>query len=76
MRCLFDRVENVVGKGENAIFQHFLVFPQSFQRAFSSGSSKVGIVWKKVLRIPKQKTFFETLREMEENPGNQMFSTQ
>ena len=25
---LLDRVENTVGKGENACYQHFLLFPQ------------------------------------------------
>ena len=25
------RVENIVGKGENAGYQHFLLFPQCFQ---------------------------------------------
>ena len=29
-----DRDENIVGKGENAGYQHFLLFPQCFQRAF------------------------------------------
>ena len=29
---LFDRVENIVGKGENAGYQHFLLFSQCFQR--------------------------------------------
>ena len=24
---VFDRVENIVGKGENAGYQHFLLFP-------------------------------------------------
>ena len=28
---LFDRVENTVGKGENAGYQHFLLFPQCFK---------------------------------------------
>ena len=28
----FDRVENHVGKGENAGYQHFLLFPQCFQK--------------------------------------------
>ena len=32
MISLSDRVENVVGKGENAGYQHFLLFPQSFQK--------------------------------------------
>ena len=27
----FDKVENIVGKGENAGYQHFLLFPQCFQ---------------------------------------------
>ena len=27
MIFLFDRVENIVGKGENAGYQHFLLFP-------------------------------------------------
>ena len=30
---VFDRVENIVGKGENAGYQHFLLFPQCFQKA-------------------------------------------
>ena len=31
MISLFDRVENTVGKGENAGYQYFLLFPQFFQ---------------------------------------------
>ena len=31
---VFERVENIVGKGENAGFQHFLLFPQFFPKAF------------------------------------------
>ena len=27
---VFDREENIVGKGENAGYQHFLLFPQCF----------------------------------------------
>ena len=34
MISLFDRVENTVGKGENAGYQHFLLFPQVFSKAF------------------------------------------
>ena len=41
--------ENIVGKEENADYQHFLLFfPQCFQKAFSSGASKVVILWWKV----------------------------
>ena len=42
---LSDRVENIVGKGENAGYQHFLLFPQSFQKPSLSGSLKVRSVW-------------------------------
>ena len=42
---VFDSVENIVGKGENVGFQHFLLFPQCFQKVLYSGSLKVGIVW-------------------------------
>ena len=43
-----DTVENIVGKGENAGYQHFLLFPQCFQKVSLSGLLKVGIVWKRV----------------------------
>ena len=36
----FDRAENIVGKGENAGYQHFLLFPQCFQKASFLGVYK------------------------------------
>ena len=42
---LCDRVKNTVGKGENAGYQHFLLFPYCFQKPSLLGSLKVGIVW-------------------------------
>ena len=42
---VFDGVENIVGKGENAGYQHFLLFPLCFQKASLSGSFNVGTVW-------------------------------
>ena len=36
-KFFFNRVENIVEKGENADFQHFLLFPQCFQKASFSG---------------------------------------
>ena len=36
-----DRVENIVGKGENAGYQHFLLFPPFFKMVLPFGSSKV-----------------------------------
>ena len=45
---VFDRVENIAGKGENAGHQHFLLFPQCFPKASFSGLLKVGIMLKMV----------------------------
>ena len=42
---LFDRVENTVGKGENAGYQHFLLFPKCFPKPPSSWLLQVGIDW-------------------------------
>ena len=44
-KVVYHRIENIVGKEENAGYQHFLLFPQCFQKAFSSSASKVVIVW-------------------------------
>ena len=41
---VFDKVKNSVGKGENAGYQHFLLFQQSFQKPYLLGLLKVGIV--------------------------------
>ena len=30
---VFDLVQNIVGKGENAGYQHFLLFPKCFKNA-------------------------------------------
>ena len=43
-KFVFGRVENIVGKGENAVYQHFLFFPQCFQKASYEGLLKVVIV--------------------------------
>ena len=45
IKVVFHRIENFVRKEENAGYQHFLPFPQCFQKAFSSSASKVVIVW-------------------------------
>ena len=45
LKFAMGRVENIVGKGENAGYQHFLLFPQCFQKASCLGSFIVGTVW-------------------------------
>ena len=42
MIYVFNRPENIVGKGENADYQHFLLFPQSFKGPFPRGCNKSG----------------------------------
>ena len=44
MMTSFDILEKIVGKGENAVYQHFLLFPQCFQKPYSSGLFKLLIV--------------------------------
>ena len=45
---VFDRVVNIVGKGENAGYQHFLLLPQCFEKASFPDMSKGVIVWERV----------------------------
>ena len=42
-----ERLENNVGKGENAGYQHFLLFPQCFQMSSLPASLKVCDVWQR-----------------------------
>ena len=46
IKVVFHRIEKIVGKEENAGYQHFLLFPQCFHKAFFSSASKVVIVIK------------------------------
>ena len=34
LKSVKERVQNIVGNGENTGYQHFLLFPQYFQKAF------------------------------------------
>ena len=56
LQFVLGKVENIVGKGENAGYQHSLPFPQCFEKAAFSGSLKFGIVWQRV-----NKDFFSPL---------------
>ena len=44
----YDNLENIVEKGENAGYQHFLLFPQCFQKVSYTRSLKVGNEWQNV----------------------------
>ena len=45
VKVVFHRIDNIVGKEEIAGYQHFLLFPQCFQKPFSSNALKIIIVW-------------------------------
>ena len=57
MICVTDWVENILGKGENAGYQHFFLFPQCFQKAPFPGPLKVGIVWYRDNPLPHNHDF-------------------
>ena len=44
-KFVLDKIENVVGKEENAGYQHFLQFPRCLQKTSPRGLLKVRIVW-------------------------------
>ena len=44
-------VENIVGKGEIACYEQFLLFPQCFQKACFPRASKGVIVWERLNTI-------------------------
>ena len=48
MQFFYDRVKNIVGKGENAGYKPFLLFPQCFLSASFSRLWKLGVVWERV----------------------------
>ena len=45
LKFVLGKVENIVGKGENAGYQHFLLLLQRFQKASFAGPLKVRTVW-------------------------------
>ena len=44
LKFVLRQGENISGKGENAGYQHFLLFQKCFQQPHSLGPLKVGIV--------------------------------
>ena len=48
LKLVLGTTENIVGKGENACYQHFLLFPQGFPECHSVGSLKDVIVQERV----------------------------
>ena len=47
-------MENIVGNGENAGYQHLFLIPQCFPKPSIKEVLEVGIVWKRVYPFPKR----------------------
>ena len=62
LELVLGRIENM-GKGENTGFQHFLLFPQCFQKLSHSGFLKVRIVLLRVNCI-KSVQFLDSLPQL------------
>ena len=60
-RTFSKQVENIVGKGEIARYEQFLLYPQCFQKACFPGASKGVIVWEWVKVSSSSKTSLDTL---------------
>ena len=68
LKFVSGRVENIEGNGENAGYQHFLLFPQCVLKACFSRLLKVGIVWWSV-NDPGQLKPFGHILGKEEDTG-------
>ena len=53
MICVTDKVENIVGKGENADYHNFLLFPQCFQKPSFIGLENQELCGKGVMAMVK-----------------------
>ena len=51
VRFFCEIIENIMGKGENAGYQHFLLFPKCFEKDFLSRASKGVILSYKFMAI-------------------------
>ena len=69
----FDRVDNILGKGEYAGYQHFLLFPHCFQMTFFTGK-KLGLSSEELITVMKE-AFFENIVGKGGNVSKQHFST-
>ena len=69
-KFVLGRVENIVGKGKNSGYQHFLLFLQCFQKASFSVSLKLVIVWKRIYyrdNLENGESFFHNIDKSHES---------
>ena len=75
MISVSDRVENIVGKGENAGYQYFQLFPLCFRKASFSASLKVEIVWYRIKDLAKSIDCGQTAQSAQERMFLKMLET-
>ena len=67
MQFIFDRVENIVGKGENAGYKHFLLNPRCFPKNPVYGLYREyvysAVVYQKYLTRLRELIIFEPWQE-------------
>ena len=56
-RKFSKRVANSVGKAKNAYHEQYLLFPQCFQKTYTAGKKKTGLVWERVAPNDKNLSF-------------------
>ena len=52
LKFVLERVENILGKGENADYQHFLIVQECYEKPSLSVLLKVRIVWLSDYSLP------------------------
>ena len=63
MISVFDRAGDNIGMGENAVYQHFLLFQQYFQKSSSRSSKRGNCVIKGYRVILSEMTNFKLFHE-------------
>ena len=63
MKYVSERTENILGKGENAFYQHFLLSPRCFQKPPSLGLLKSGLCDKELIDFV-QFIYYPTLNDI------------
>ena len=51
--------ENTVGKGEIALYEQFLIFPQCSQKTHTADTSKRGLVWEGINPLPHGAKYYD-----------------
>ena len=65
--AIFDTEENIVEKGENAGYQHFLLFPTMFSKASSCRLADIVGCMERVNKFEKERAYICIMGKSENN---------